>query len=204
MGTPEWEDADFDGDVEDPFFPDWWNVDLKGFNRPPWFAQGRLPTCQSYLLAHRRGDRLRASLLWRQLRLEQWLRCRSTAPARTLGALLGVAHGWEVPSQAASAGDVRQAHARDVTDRARRATDTLRRGIWRTRRRGFTLVHLVARKSAAAVRAARVLVLAPRKLAARRLDRLSEARRPVRTNARPAHPRGDRPSPRGDTGRSGE
>ncbi len=42
MGCPEWEDAEFEGDVVDDFFPDWWNVDLRGFERPEWFAQGRL------------------------------------------------------------------------------------------------------------------------------------------------------------------
>ena len=28
MATPEWEDADFSGDIGDDFFPDWWAVDL--------------------------------------------------------------------------------------------------------------------------------------------------------------------------------
>jgi glycosyltransferase involved in cell wall biosynthesis len=41
MGQPEWEDADFNGEV-DQFFPDWSKVDLKGFNRPSWFKQRTL------------------------------------------------------------------------------------------------------------------------------------------------------------------
>jgi glycosyltransferase involved in cell wall biosynthesis len=40
MGCPEWEDADFEGDPGDPFFPNWGRVDLKGFARPKWFYQG--------------------------------------------------------------------------------------------------------------------------------------------------------------------
>jgi glycosyltransferase involved in cell wall biosynthesis len=90
MGCPEWEDADFEGDVGDQFFPDWWAVDLHGFRRPHWFAQGRLRTCQRYLLARRRNDAKLQRLLWRQLRLEVWLRCRSTRRAAALAAFLGI------------------------------------------------------------------------------------------------------------------
>lgn len=42
MATPEWEDADFSGDIGDDFFPDWWAVDLKGFERPRWFIAAPL------------------------------------------------------------------------------------------------------------------------------------------------------------------
>src|SRR3954464_4995623 len=49
MACPEWEDAEFDGDVVDGLFPDWWNVDTNGFRRPAWFAQGNARTCQRYL-----------------------------------------------------------------------------------------------------------------------------------------------------------
>ena len=90
MGCPEWEDADFDGEVSDQFFPDWWAVDLHGFQRPAWFAQGRLRTCQRYLLALRRGDERLQRLVSRQLRMELWLRCRSTRTARFLAALAGI------------------------------------------------------------------------------------------------------------------
>ena len=38
MGQPEWEDADFEGEV-DQYFPAWNQVDLKGFKRPEWFKQ---------------------------------------------------------------------------------------------------------------------------------------------------------------------
>lgn len=93
MGCPEWEDADFEGDVRDQFFPDWWAVDLHGFSRPRWFAQGRQRTCIRYLLALRRGDERLERLLWRQLRFELWLRCRSTRGARFVAALVGVVRG---------------------------------------------------------------------------------------------------------------
>jgi glycosyltransferase involved in cell wall biosynthesis len=82
MGSPEWEDAEFEGDVGDPFFPDWWAVDLNGFVRPRWFVQGSPAACQAYLRAVRRGDWVKARLLWQRLELERWLRCRSTRSAR--------------------------------------------------------------------------------------------------------------------------
>jgi glycosyltransferase involved in cell wall biosynthesis len=92
MGCPEWEDADFEGSVVDDFFPDWWNVDLRGFERPEWFAQGNWQTCARYLGARVRGERGPASLLARQLTVERWLWCRSTPAARALGYRGGAAH----------------------------------------------------------------------------------------------------------------
>jgi glycosyltransferase involved in cell wall biosynthesis len=88
MGSPEWEDAEFDGDVGDPFFPDWWAVDLHGFERPRWFAQGRVSTCERYLVALRRRDRTRAAASWRLLELDRWLRCRNSPVASALRTLL--------------------------------------------------------------------------------------------------------------------
>jgi glycosyltransferase involved in cell wall biosynthesis len=93
MGCPEWEDSDFEGDIRDQFFPDWWAVDLKGFRRPAWFAQGRQRTCQRYLVALRRRDERLIRFLGRQLRFELWLRCRSTRRARIVAALVGVVRG---------------------------------------------------------------------------------------------------------------
>jgi glycosyltransferase involved in cell wall biosynthesis len=93
MGCPEWEDSEFEGDIRDQFFPDWWAVDLKGFQRPAWFAQGRQRTCQRYLLALRQGDQRLTRLLGRQLRFELWLRCRSTRRARIVAAFVGVVRG---------------------------------------------------------------------------------------------------------------
>ena len=88
MGCPEWEDADFVGDVGDESFPDWRAVDLRGFRRPQWFAQGRTRSCLRYLLAVRRGHSTRARLWWHALSVEQWLLCRRTVAAR--GARLAI------------------------------------------------------------------------------------------------------------------
>jgi len=67
MGCPEWEDADFRGDVRDHFYPDWDSVDLRGFHRPPWFAQGPLDPCIRYLCARRQGDDKLTRSLWAAL-----------------------------------------------------------------------------------------------------------------------------------------
>lgn len=72
MACPEWEDSNFSGDVGDPFFPDWWSVDLKGYKRPRWFASGPLDACIRYLLAETAGKR-GARWLWRALNFERWL-----------------------------------------------------------------------------------------------------------------------------------
>ena len=49
MGTPEWEDADFSGELNDDFNPTWYKQDLKGYCRPDWFVQGKLDDCLAYL-----------------------------------------------------------------------------------------------------------------------------------------------------------
>jgi glycosyltransferase involved in cell wall biosynthesis len=54
MGTPEWEDADIKGSV-DNFHPDWWAVDLGDWQRPDWFVQGPLLDCLDYLRTKHRG-----------------------------------------------------------------------------------------------------------------------------------------------------
>lgn len=67
MGCPEWEDADFTGEIGDEFFPDWTGVNLKGFSRPRWFAQGPLELCAAYLTARRTDNRETAERLWAEL-----------------------------------------------------------------------------------------------------------------------------------------
>ena len=67
MGCPEWEDADFSGDVRDHFRPDWHRLELQGFERPPWFAQGPLKLSIEYLIARRTGATHAAQRLWQQL-----------------------------------------------------------------------------------------------------------------------------------------
>ena len=69
MGCPEWEDADFSQAVLDAFRPDWNGLDLHGFARPGWFAQGPVDLCLDYLLARRRGESGRAARLWLRLGL---------------------------------------------------------------------------------------------------------------------------------------
>lgn len=67
MGCPEWEDADFDGTIEDQFRPDWTRVNLNGYQRPRWFVQGPQRLCLDYLLAKRKGDQPLADRLWNDL-----------------------------------------------------------------------------------------------------------------------------------------
>ncbi|MFH1021901.1 MAG: hypothetical protein V1809_00755 [Planctomycetota bacterium] len=64
MGCPEWEDADFEGDLKDHFEPDWESVDLKGFKRPRWFAQGPLRFCIQYLMARRKDNPVKSNIWW--------------------------------------------------------------------------------------------------------------------------------------------
>ncbi len=71
MGCPEWEDADFETGYRDQFNPDWGSVDLKGFERPAWFAQGSIGTCVEYLVARREGRRLRSWFYWRYMQFER-------------------------------------------------------------------------------------------------------------------------------------
>jgi hypothetical protein len=67
MGCPEWEDADFEGNVDDQFRPDWSKINLNGFERPRWFAQGPQKLCIEYLVAKRSGNSRRAEHLWQEL-----------------------------------------------------------------------------------------------------------------------------------------
>ncbi len=60
-----------EGDVGDPFFPDWGRVNLKGYRRPHWFAQGRQRSCVEYLMARRKHDYLRGRLWWLVMSLER-------------------------------------------------------------------------------------------------------------------------------------
>ena len=78
MASPEWEDGNFVGEAGDSDFPDWWAVDLKGFRRPRWFAQGPLDPSIRYLLAYRTKS-LHAHWLWHLLEAERWLLCRRSA-----------------------------------------------------------------------------------------------------------------------------
>jgi len=67
MGCPEWEDADYEGEIQNQNYPDWRKLDLKGFRRPRWFVQGPLQFCLSYLIAKRQGDLKKADKIWKLL-----------------------------------------------------------------------------------------------------------------------------------------
>lgn len=66
MGCAEWEDADFSGTVSDDFQPRWDKLDLRGFERPRWFAQGPQKLCLDYLITRRGGpaESARSERLW--------------------------------------------------------------------------------------------------------------------------------------------
>jgi glycosyltransferase involved in cell wall biosynthesis len=72
MGCPEWEDSDFTGGPVDESRPDWSAVDLQGFSRPPWFAQGPISEAAAYLVA-RRQQSPSAGLRWRWLNFRREL-----------------------------------------------------------------------------------------------------------------------------------
>jgi len=75
MGCPEWEDADFAGEIKNQFFPSWRAVNLKGFERPRWFAQGPWRLCICYLLAKRDKKKLEAWFWWNMLAGARFLIC---------------------------------------------------------------------------------------------------------------------------------
>ena len=86
MSCPEWEDADFEGDPGDPNFPDWWAVELRGFKRPKWFAQGHLDPCLRSLISLRLGLRVRAAVHQRLCDFDRWTLCgRSDRANRVRG-----------------------------------------------------------------------------------------------------------------------
>src|SRR5262249_52169659 len=87
MATPEWEDADFIGEVGDDFFPDWWAVDLKGFKRPRWFVAAPLDISIRYLLAEIAGAPSR-NWLWRWANFERWLLSRRSLGRKMVGMAL--------------------------------------------------------------------------------------------------------------------
>src|SRR5262249_20605444 len=69
MACPEWEAAVFQPDGVDQLLPRWSEVDLHGFERPRWFAQGPLNACLDYLIARRSGTETEE--LWERLACER-------------------------------------------------------------------------------------------------------------------------------------
>lgn len=80
MSCPEWEEAEFTKLPKDMYFPDWWNLDIKGYERPRWFVQGPWELCIQYLIAKLDGNQVLADSLW--LQLEQARRNAHIAPYR--------------------------------------------------------------------------------------------------------------------------
>jgi hypothetical protein len=68
MGSPEWEDADFDAVLTNENRPEWHTIDLHGFSCPRWFAQGPFTIATEYLRASREGD-ITATALWHGLQV---------------------------------------------------------------------------------------------------------------------------------------
>jgi hypothetical protein len=71
MGCPEWEAVGFEGRV-DNMFPDWWDTQLGGWQRPNWFVQGPVRECLSYLRAKNAGDEAAANYFWTLLQAKYW------------------------------------------------------------------------------------------------------------------------------------
>lgn len=67
MGCPEWEDSNFDGNIQDDFHPNWQSVNLNGYKRPRWFAQGPFKIIIKYLIAKNLNDKLKQNYYWAEL-----------------------------------------------------------------------------------------------------------------------------------------
>lgn len=118
MACPEWEDADFSTKIQNDNFPDWWRINLKGFKRPRWFAQGSLRTCIQYLIA-KRTNSTESDSLWLRLSIQNGLLRRAesisvfrsvwldrlsvfSSKMKRLAAILVVGRFDEVPQKAFS------------------------------------------------------------------------------------------------------
>ena len=71
MASPEWDEAEITGDLGDLYYPMLHKVDLHGFLRPRWFAQGPMPFVLDYLIAKRKGQTGKANRLWQKLERER-------------------------------------------------------------------------------------------------------------------------------------
>lgn len=67
MGCPEWEDADFTGSPGDDFAPKWYRLEMEGYERPKWFAQGPFELAARHLIALTRRNDSDSARLWRRL-----------------------------------------------------------------------------------------------------------------------------------------
>jgi len=84
MACPEWEEATFEGDFGDPFFPDWTKVDLGGYQRPKWFASGPLDLCCAMVAAEVAGESDLADEIRRSLDRARQIVCSQTLLSRAI------------------------------------------------------------------------------------------------------------------------
>jgi hypothetical protein len=77
MGSPEWEEADFDAAGLDYDRPDWDRVSLRSYRRPRWFAQGPLSLGVRYLRARRQKKQGAATVWWQALAARRYASCSS-------------------------------------------------------------------------------------------------------------------------------
>jgi glycosyltransferase involved in cell wall biosynthesis len=73
MASPEWLEAPLKGEHEDDFAPKWSKIDLGGYKRPSWFAQGNETLIFSLLMARARGQRWNTAAISRQLEVHRRL-----------------------------------------------------------------------------------------------------------------------------------
>lgn len=74
MGQPEWEDAEFDAEV-DEYHPDWSRVDLHGFKRPEWYRHIDLnEQNRKHFVGRRQRYRGQYWLEWKLLRTKELAR----------------------------------------------------------------------------------------------------------------------------------
>jgi hypothetical protein len=67
MSYPEWEHIGLNVSSMDSKRPNFLGVDLNGYERPRWFAQGPLKKCIEYLIARNRGYHSNSDFLWQEL-----------------------------------------------------------------------------------------------------------------------------------------
>ena len=80
MSSPEWEEADFVDLPKDHYFPDWWNLNISGYEQPRWFAQGPWKLCIRYLISRQNGESQQAEILWEKLRRARYAAHESPLP----------------------------------------------------------------------------------------------------------------------------
>lgn len=119
MSTPEWEDAEFEGEL-DSNIPNWWATSLKGWKRPAWFVQGPVEPCLQYLRAKHLGLTKLQKLLWLNLEARclgyvRYMAEASGKPIPPMPLRLGIA------LKAAEAYGVSSGPALGYSDEARRA-----------------------------------------------------------------------------------